>query len=312
MPIHLKKYFDRIHYKGSTNVSVETLKGIHLAHVFSIPFENLAIHEPHNINNPADFISLDEDAIFKKLVTDKRGGYCHENNELLALVLTELGFKVDRLAARVLTAPNLPISHKFLMVTIDEKPWLADVGFGGYGLFEPIPLIVDQEFNQYDDRYKLIRENEKTILQIYLKQSWKNLYEFTGESLRPVDFAPMNYYVSHHPDSIFVKNRISVLPMPEGRLILMNDNLKLVNHGEEKNIPWQESGAYHEMLAERFGISFPEKLLSKDKNSIAAVPENAGTRNTTNSWCHLFSKAVVGIGLASTTYIANQIYHNSR
>lgn len=107
MTINLKDYFDRIGYTGSTKVSVETLKGIHVAQLCSIPFENLAVHEPQNINNAKDFISLDESNLFKKLVTDKRGGYCHENNELLAIVLMQLGFKVDRLAARVLTSPNI-------------------------------------------------------------------------------------------------------------------------------------------------------------------------------------------------------------
>lgn len=82
MSFDRQKYFERIGYTGQPDVSVKTLKDIHTAQVFSIPFENLAIHESKNANNLNDFISLDEASLFKKLIVDRRGGYCHENNEV--------------------------------------------------------------------------------------------------------------------------------------------------------------------------------------------------------------------------------------
>lgn len=302
MPIHLEKYFNRVGYKGSTTVSVETLKGIHAAQVFSIPFENLTVHESHNINNPNSFIQLDEDALFKKLVVNKRGGYCHENNELLALVLTQLGFQVDRLAARVLTAPNLPITHKLLLVTIGAQQWIADAGFGRYGLFEPIPLALNQETNQYSDRFRLIQENKKYVLQVTENNNWKNLYEFTTNTVNSVDFELMNYYVSHHPDSIFVKNRITVILRPEGRIILNNYNLKIIHHGQETSMTLQDD-AYLETLKKYFGIELPKETQLKK----LSLPTSK-----THSWYNFFSHTAVGIGLASTVYIAKQIHQKLR
>src|SRR5436853_7142337 len=101
------------------------------------------------------------------------------------------------------------------MVTIEDQKWIADVGFGGYGLFEPIPLIINQEMTQYEDHFKFSKENDKYILQISDKNEWKNLYEFDLKVFEPVDFEQMSYNVSHNPKSIFVTNRLCVMPRPE-------------------------------------------------------------------------------------------------
>jgi N-hydroxyarylamine O-acetyltransferase len=310
MPLNLSQYFERIGYTGSTDVSVNTLKGIHAAQVFSIPFEDFAIHEMKNVNNADAYIKLDDESIFKKLVTDKRGGYCHENNELLALVLIQLGFQVDRLGARVLTGPNLPISHKLLLISFGNERWIADVGFGGYGLFEPIPLAIDTEFKQYGDCFQLSKENEKFILKIFVNSAWKNLYEFTMHSFTLADYKMMSYYSSHDLDSIFVKNRIAVMPRPEGRIILFNSTLKIMTHGKEKLIPWQDGETYLSMLKKYFGIVLPTETLLKpmfeEQKSTPALPST----DTTSSWLRFFAKA--SIGIVSTALIVKQVQQQLR
>jgi N-hydroxyarylamine O-acetyltransferase len=301
MPINLQEYFDRIGYKGSVDVSIDTLKAIHAAQVFSIPFENLAIHELQNVNSSNALVRLDEKSLFEKLVTNKRGGYCHENNELLAIALTQMGFKVDRLAARVLTAPNLPITHKLLLVTIKGQKWIADAAFGSYGLFEPIPLLSDQEVTQYGDRFQLTEDQGKFTFQIFLNAGWKNLYEFTSQVFHPVDYEPMNYYTYSHPNSIFVKNRICVMPTPEGRVILNNDNLKIVRQGKETVISVEESGGYLNALKKYFGIELPADTQFKK------LKEESST-----SWYSFFAKAAVGVGMVSSALIAQQLHQKLR
>lgn len=302
--MNLQQYFERIGYKGDTQVSIETLKALHTAQVFSIPFENLAIHESQNVNTTKDIIHLDENALFKKLITDKRGGYCHENNELFALALTQLGFKVDRLAARVLTAPNLPRGHKLLMITIDDQKYLADVGFGGYGLFEPIPLKVGTSFKQYGDEFKLDLKDGNFILQILEKDIWKNLYEFTLETFKPVDFEQMSYNVSHHPKSIFVTNRICVMPRPEGRIILNNMKLKMYDNGSETYRTLQDEKEYAAILQQYFGIKLPKDTKLK------AVKEIAATNSQTNAWFNYFTRAAIIAGMTGAVYVSKHVYGN--
>jgi len=52
-------YLDRINYNGSRDVNAEVLRVLQVAHLLSVPFENLSIHagEP---------IVLNEDALYTK------------------------------------------------------------------------------------------------------------------------------------------------------------------------------------------------------------------------------------------------------
>ena len=61
----------------------------------AIPFENL---DPLTAFPVAD---LGAAALIDKLVHRRRGGYCYEQNGLMAYVLEELGYGVERLAGRV-------------------------------------------------------------------------------------------------------------------------------------------------------------------------------------------------------------------
>src|SRR5262245_49690105 len=92
--IDLAAYFERISYAGDTSPSRATLEALHLAHATHIPFENLDVL----LGRP---IRLDLASLQAKLVRDRRGGYCFEQNRLFASVLESLGFAVTTLAARV-------------------------------------------------------------------------------------------------------------------------------------------------------------------------------------------------------------------
>lgn len=88
----IKAYLNRIGYEGAVNPSSDTLRALHLAHVLTVPFENLDIHLGRSI-------SIEPEALFRKIVLARRGGYCFELNGLFALLLEQLGFSVTRLAA---------------------------------------------------------------------------------------------------------------------------------------------------------------------------------------------------------------------
>src|SRR5262245_7124405 len=140
--VDVDAYFERIGYRGLRSASVDTLAEIHLRHAQTIPFENL---------NPflRWTVRLDLQSPQQKLVRHKRGGYCFEHNLLLSHVLRELGFQVRGLAARVrwnvpedtLTARG----HMLLLLDLGDRPYVADVGFGGLTLTAPLRLEVDVE-----------------------------------------------------------------------------------------------------------------------------------------------------------------------
>lgn len=255
--INLKEYFARIGYTGARNISIETLHNIHVAHAFSIPFESLDIHDLSQ-NQKENIIQLDEKSLSNKLIDKRRGGYCHETNELLALVLLQLGFKVERLAGRVLVEDNIiPIAHKLLLVTIDKNKYIADVGFGGNCLIEPIPLKIGVEFKQFAETFKLRKNKKNYILSFKIKDKWIDLYSFSLSPWLAIDFEPLNYYMSHDSKSIFVTNRICTIPTKSGRIILNNLELKIRSNGENKTTTIIQN-EYFKILNKYFGITLPQ------------------------------------------------------
>ncbi|PYS68431.1 MAG: hypothetical protein DMF69_20260, partial [Acidobacteria bacterium] len=92
--INMDAYLRRINYSGSREPTAETLRALQVAHLRSVPFENLSIHagEP---------IVLTDKALFRKIVEKRRGGFCYEVNGLFAALLRALGFEVTMLAAGV-------------------------------------------------------------------------------------------------------------------------------------------------------------------------------------------------------------------
>ena len=95
MALDLTGYFDRINYRGAAEPNIDVLQDLVTAHTQSIPFENL---DPL-LGVPVD--DLSPEALTDKLVHRRRGGYCYEHNGLMGYVLAELGFRVRRLAGRV-------------------------------------------------------------------------------------------------------------------------------------------------------------------------------------------------------------------
>src|SRR5512132_486740 len=90
----VQAYLKRINYSGSLAPTPETLRDLQVAHLRTVPFENLSIHA-------GEKIVLEEDALFTKIVERKRGGFCYEANGLFAGLLRALGFDVAMLAAGV-------------------------------------------------------------------------------------------------------------------------------------------------------------------------------------------------------------------
>jgi N-hydroxyarylamine O-acetyltransferase len=127
-------YLKRINYSGPVIPAAETLRHLQLAHLLSVPFENLSIHS----HQP---IVLDDEALFDKIVSRRRGGFCYELNGLFAALLRALGFDTRMLSASVANAKaewGPEFDHMTLLVTLEQR-WLADVGFGD-SFIEPLPL----------------------------------------------------------------------------------------------------------------------------------------------------------------------------
>lgn len=90
MTSFLHAYFTRLHCQPLGVPTVEALRTLHLAHNCAIPFENLDVLLPREIQ-------LDETALEEKLLYARRGGYCFELNGLFERALRDIGFNVRSL-----------------------------------------------------------------------------------------------------------------------------------------------------------------------------------------------------------------------
>ena len=152
--MHVESYLSRIGYVSQPSVDFETLKNLHLAHLYTVPFENLDIHADKKI-------APNLDALYTKIVTQRRGGICYELNGLFAGLLRSIGFDVTMLAANVHVANNEwtpDFDHMALAVRVDEKCYLADVGFGDSFLV-PLDLASSELQNGGRSDYRISVSN---------------------------------------------------------------------------------------------------------------------------------------------------------
>ena len=151
---NLEAYLKRINYAGSIAPTLQTLEMVHRLHPAAIPFENL---------NPLMElpVRLQLSDIEQKLIVERRGGYCFEQNLLFKAVLEAMDYAVTgRLAAGVLWGHEdgyVPpmLNHMALLVDVGGIPYLADVGFGGQVATAPLRLRADVEQTTPNERYRL-------------------------------------------------------------------------------------------------------------------------------------------------------------
>jgi N-hydroxyarylamine O-acetyltransferase len=256
-PVDLDAYCARIGYSGSRQPTRDTLDAILARHTATIPFENL---------NPLLGwpVRLDTPSLQRKLVEDRRGGYCFEHNLLLGHVLTAMGFAVTGLSARVRwkTDPGVvrPRTHMLLRIDLaDGTPLVADGGFGGPGLTGSLLLqpAVTQETPH--DRYRLVPEGRGLRLDLLLPSGTATLYAFDPDPAALADYEMGNWFVSTHPQSMFVTTLVVALAGPRTRLTLRNRDLVVRRaDGVIERTVLPDVQAIRDVLTGTFGLRLPD------------------------------------------------------
>ena len=247
--MNLPAYLARIGFSGSTQPDPATLRDLHIAHMRTVPFENLDISLGREL-------VCDEQRFLHKIVNLRRGGFCYELNGAFAALLRELGFSVTLLSARVSRedgSASPEFDHLALRVDLEE-PWLADVGFGD-SFLEPLRLKPELEQEQSSGRFRIVQIRNVMIMQrMRTGEFWKSLYRFTLTPRQLCDFAPRCEYQQTSPESHFTRQRICTLPTQDGRITL--SDLKLIrtmgNRREERILASDEEWRF--TLDDLFGV----------------------------------------------------------
>ncbi|GLU49631.1 arylamine N-acetyltransferase family protein [Nocardiopsis ansamitocini] len=248
--LDLDAYLARIGYRGPLAPTEETLRGLHRAHLAAIPFENVSVllgEQPR----------LDLKSVQDKLVRRERGGYCYEHNGLFAAVAERVGFGVACLAARVSVGAHglRPATHVVLaVVDLQGMAWVADVGFGGTGLLEPIRLADGAREQQGDRGFSVHRVDAgEWVLRTTTDEQTTDLYSFTLEPRYRVDHEVGNYYTATHPDSPFVRGLTAQRTSAGERSVLRGTRLVTSRAGGEEAVELAPAEV-STVLADVFGI----------------------------------------------------------
>ena len=263
----LESYFRRINYDGETLPTLEVLNALTEAHVKSIPFENLDVV----LNKP---IELSDDAIFDKLVTKKRGGYCFEQNALLLRALEHLGFAAKPLSARVrlrfTTRDQMaPRTHMFVRVEIGKESFLTDVGMGSASLTSALKLVPDIEQATSHESRRIVKDGNLWFHQIRYGDIWQDACEFTLEEMPLIDREIANWFTSTHPRSHFRDRLVSAIALDKGqRLTLQNFEVtKRQRNGDAQKRQLQSNRELVDVLTNEFGL----RLAANDSEHLLRV-----------------------------------------
>lgn len=254
--VNLKGYFERIGFAGSIAPTLSTLDLLHALHPAAIPFENLGplLGEP---------VRLDQPSLEKKLLTERRGGYCFEHNLLFMRMLQDLDYTVRPLLARVVwTNPDgasLPPSHLLLLVEINGQNHIADVGFGGLTLTTPLRLRAESAQTTPHETFRLTGGDPDWTLEVKLADDWRPVYVFNLDQVSEDDIAPINQHTATDPASPFTHELRVALAPSSRRLKLHNTKYTRQPTGEEAE--YRELATLDEIkqvLTADFGITLPQ------------------------------------------------------
>ncbi len=254
--VNLKAYFDRIGFAGSIAPTLATLEMLHALHPATIPFENL---------NPlmGEPVRLDQPSLERKLLAERRGGYCFEHNLLFMRILADLDFAVRPLLATVVwnSPDNIerPPTHLLLLVEVNGQNYIADVGFGGQTLTAPLRLRADVEQPTPHETFRLTNADSTWTLETRIGEDWRPLYLFTLDAAEEAAIAAINTAMATDPTSPFTRE-LRVALSPGGRRLKLLDGSFTIQpvDGEKERREITRMETMRSVLTEEFGLALPQ------------------------------------------------------
>lgn len=141
MKLMKDRYLERVGIRlDERSPSMGLLSELQLAHLISVPFENLDVFHGRGV-------STDVESSLSKIVDRRRGGWCFELNGAFGWLLREIGFEVDYVSCRVFNDGDWgpPLDHCALVVHLDGQRIFVDVGFGDCCM---VPVLIEDGIHE--------------------------------------------------------------------------------------------------------------------------------------------------------------------
>lgn len=266
-PLHL--YLARIGLEVGSLSGRPLLAAVMAAHSRAIAFENLDIVCGGKISmEPADVVH--------KLLGpgSTRGGYCFEQNQLLQLGLTALGFEVAPLLCRVRWGKrsdpfeHTAFTHMALRVrcAAEAASYLADVGFAGTNSIAPLELDAPAQLLPEGSFRALADATVRgyTTLQLESGGGWRDLYMWrSGETAEAPDLAVANWWSCTGPTARFTNSFFVARVVGEARHHILNGRFvsrSLAGGAPMGDVRITSEEHLAELLMEVFGLSVSREM----------------------------------------------------
>ncbi len=250
--MHVDRYLKRIGLSRPIEPSLESLRALQRAHLLSISYENLDVQ----LGRP---VTIEISAIYEKIVTNGRGGWCYEMNGIFGWALKELGFKVTRATGAVMREFGGEVcvaNHLVLRVELEEDLYLADVGFGD-GPIEPF-AVTPGDFSAHGFNFALSRIDENWWRLRNHPRGGAASFDF---NLAPADearFAAKCLWLQTAAESIFVQNAVCQRYTPDGLVILRGRVLRYIVGETSTDRLIDSADEFVSILEKEFALHLPE------------------------------------------------------
>lgn len=241
----INDYLSRIGVAGQVETTLAGLNQLVQAHLTHVPFEAL------DVWGIGACPSLDLQDLYKKVVADRRGGYCFELNTLFRHLLNAMGFDAYQVIASLLdeNGQAAPPAHNVILCRLDGEIYFVDVGFGG-----PVPFGA-LKLNSQSEGFSVSKQGQFYVFSRTEEGKLRPAVRFRDVAADLCELIPLNFYISQLPDVHF-RNRIFVNQrQPDGSVYtLLGEEFKIRKSDSVTIQPVQTIERIKEILKTYFAI----------------------------------------------------------
>ncbi|KAG9027332.1 N-terminal acetyltransferase [Tulasnella sp. JGI-2019a] len=308
----LAKYLEHIGLPSTLKEepSLDNAERIIRHHITTIPFENTEMHY-----TTRGHVDSDPQAIFTRIVEDKKGGtICHGQHLLLLGMLLKLGYSGYNVMARMNHSKGDPnvinltgLEHQVILMQIpgDEETYFVDVGLG-LGVSRPAPLKADYEFDGIPpSKYRFTRGyhpdsplsgleaeewrfqmNRDLKLEPIPDPGWLTFFQFSTQPAYLKDIMEFNWLTHNRPGAMLPNNILATVftgkkaDEPLEQMTIFGDRFQSrAPNGPIVLLKMFESEEERiSALKEFFGIGFPADAMACIVGRSSAVQTGKGDR----------------------------------
>lgn len=235
--------------------SLDTLKALHRAHIYTVPFENYSMGA--RMKPPATLPELHH-----AVTVENRGGICFETARLMGAAMTTIGFDHRPVLASVAGAAATPATHQLFLVNLGDSEWIFDIGYGAQGPRGVLPLR-DGAVSAHGVLSTSVTLSPQGAADTWTvsvmehavgEQTWRAIYSFTPDSATHATIDTAHRYTAHAPTSLLRIHKVISLPTPRGRISIRDWHYTEIDHEKKGSRRLMSPRELRTVLRERFHI----------------------------------------------------------